>query len=134
MAENFTDYISKHKFSKGEQLEAEALIVAQKILCNMGLDFLPESFCSFLKKYNGIKVDGCYLFGATVDDDLDIIDQNKKMPKPENTILLGYNDFDLLCYDYTKKQYLVADRVDFDILEIYNENELDSALLQIFNL
>lgn len=134
MTESFTDYLQGQKFAKGEDLEPEALIVAQKILCNMGLDFLPETYCDFLKKYNGIKANGCYLFGATIDDDLDIVDQNKQMPKPENTILLGYNDFDLLCYDYVQKKYLVADRADFDILGTYSENELDDALLQIFNL
>ena len=134
MKESFTDYLQNYKFAQGEDLEPEALIVAQKILCNMGLDFLPESYCDFLRKYNGIKTGDCYIFGATVDDDLDIVDQNKKMPKPENTILLGYNDFDLLCYDYVQKKYLVADRTDFDILGTYNENELDDALLQIFNV
>ena len=134
MTESFTDYLQNYKFAQGEDLEPEALIVAQKILCNMGLNFLPESFCAFLKKYNGIKAGGCYIFGATVDDDLDIVDQNKKMPKPDNTVLLGYNDFDLLCYDYIQKKYLVADRTDFDILGTYNENELDDALLQIFNV
>ena len=134
MTESFADYLQDKKFAKGEDLEQEALIVAQKILFNMGLDFLPESYCNFLKKYNGIKAEGCYLFGATVDDDLDIVDQNKRIPKPENTILLGYNDFDLLCYDYIQKKYMVIDRIDFDTLGTYADNELDDALLQIFNL
>ena len=96
---NFLNDLKNKKFTQGEPLEPEAIIIAQKILHNMGMDFIPTSYVDFLKHYNGMKYDGSYLFGATVDDDLDIIDKNEQMQKPENTILLGYNDFDLLCYN-----------------------------------
>ena len=67
------------------------------------------------------------------DDDLDIIDKNEQMKKPENTILLGYNDFDLLCYDYTLGEYLIIDRNDFKVTDKYGDVELDYALSKIFN-
>lgn len=123
--------LKNKKFAQGEPLEPEAIIVAQKVLHNMGMDFIPPSYTDFLKHYNGIKYDGSYLFGATVDDDLDIIDKNAEMQKPKNTILLGYNDFDLLCYNYQLKKYQIIDRNDFEVLESYTEEERDYALSNI---
>lgn len=128
---NFLIDLKNKKFAQGEPLEPEAIIVAQKVLHNMGMDFIPPSYTNFLKHYNGIKYDGSYLFGATVDDDLDIIDKNAEMQKPENTILLGYNDFDLLCYNYRLKKYQIIDRNDFEVLESYTEDERDFALSNI---
>ncbi len=128
---NFLEDLKDKKFTQGEPLEAEALIIAQKVLHNMGMDFIPPSYTDFLKQYNGIKFDGSYLFGATVDNDLDIIDKNEQMKKPKNTILLGYNDFDLLCYDYFLKQYQIVERDTFKVLETYTENERDYALSNI---
>ena len=106
-------------------------IIAQKVLHNMGLGLIPQSYVEFLRTYNGLKFDGAYLFGATVDDDLDIIDQNEKMAKPQQTILLGYNDFDLLCYDFVLKQYRIVDRQDGQTIETYTEDECDYALSKI---
>jgi len=131
---SFIDLIKDKNVTKGEDLEAEALIVAQKVLCNMGLDFIPRSYADFLHKYNGIKHDGVYLFGATVDDDMDIIDKNEQLDKPQNVILLGCNDFDLLCYDFKLKQYKIVDRSDFEVLETYSDDELDNALTAIFSV
>ncbi|MBR1601000.1 MAG: YrhA family protein [Alphaproteobacteria bacterium] len=128
----FTELIKDKNIVKGEILESEALIVAQKVLCNMGLDFIPPSYANFLKYCNGIKYNGVYLLGATVDDDLDIIDKNEQMDKPENSILLGYNEFDLLCYDFKSKQYKIIDRSDFEVMDTYEENEIDDALSAIF--
>ncbi|MBQ9271722.1 MAG: hypothetical protein IJ218_05625 [Alphaproteobacteria bacterium] len=129
----FTDEIKDKNFTQGEKLEPEALIVAQKVLHNMKLGLIPQSYADFLKKFNGLKFDGAYLFGATIDDDLDIIDKNEQMSKPENTILLGYNDFDLLCYNTITMQYQIIDRNDFSVLDTYTDNELDYALSRIFN-
>lgn len=129
----FADFIEDKNIITGEELESEALIVAQKVLCNMGLDLIPRAYADFLHRCNGIKHNGCYLLGATVDDDMDIIDKNEQMLKPQNCILLGYNDFDLLCYDYTTKQYKVFDRNDFEEMSVYEEDELDYALAAIFN-
>ena len=129
----FADLVKDKNIAKGEDLEAEALIVAQKVLCNMGLSLLPKSFTDFLHLYNGIKYDGIYILGATVDDDMDIIDKNEQMDKPQNTILLGYNEFDLLCYNFELKQYQIVDRSDFEIMETYNEDEMDEALAAIFS-
>lgn len=130
----FTDLIKDKQFDTGEELEAEALIVAQKILCNTGLNFIPQSYTDFLHNYNGLKHNGCYLFGATVDDDLDIIDKNEQMDKPENTILLGCNEFDLLCYDFEQKLYKIVDRDDFEVMNTYSEDEIDDALAAVFNI
>jgi hypothetical protein len=132
--ENFIRNLSGQIFEQGEKLESEALIVAQKILVNNGMDFIPHSYSSFLKVYNGIKRDGAYLFGATIDDDLDIVDKNKDMMKPENSLLLGYNEFDLLIFNYATKKYQIVDREDFDVIDEYNEDEISYALGQIFNV
>ena len=129
---SFIDLIKDKNITKGEDLESEALIVAQKVLCNMGLDMIPRSYADFLHKYNGIKHEGSYLFGATVDDDMDIIDKNEQMDKPQNCLLLGYNEFDLLCYNFKLKQYQVVDRDDLEVMNTYAENELDKALTAIF--
>ena len=129
----FINELKEKNFCQGEKLETEALLIAQKVLHNMGLDFIPQSYVNFLKSYNGLKFDGSYLFGATVDDDLDIIDKNEEMSKPQQTILLGYNDFDLLCFNYALKQYQIVDRTDFQVLENYTEDERDYALSSIFN-
>ncbi|MBR6355986.1 MAG: hypothetical protein IKR92_03930 [Alphaproteobacteria bacterium] len=128
---SFLEDLKSKTFTQGEPLEPEALIIAQKVLHNMGMDFIPQSYTDFLKHYNGIKYDGSYLFGATVDNDLDIIDKNEQMDKPENTILLGYNDFDLLCYDYRQKQYQIIERGNFKVLDTYSEDERDYALSNI---
>ena len=132
-----TDFIKRlmnKKFSVGEKLEPEALIIAQKILCRDGLTFLPQSYVEFLKIFNGLKFDGCYLFGASIDDDLDILDKNKQMSKPEGTILLGYNDFDLLCFDFADNKYKIFDRTDNKIVDSFTESERDYALAKILNI
>lgn len=129
----FLDEIKNKKIAHGEKLESEALIIAQKVLHNMGLGMIPKSYADFLRSYNGLKFDGSYLFGATVDDDLDIIDKNEQMQKPKNTVLLGYNDFDLLCYDYKAGEYQIIDRGDFKVTDRYSEAELDYALCRIFD-
>ena len=132
--DNFVKSLAGKKFEQGEDLESEALIVAQKVLVNEGMDFIPHSYSSFLKVYNGIKRDGAYLFGATIDDDFDIIDKNKEMIKPKDSLLLGYNEFDLLVFNYKIKKYQIVDREDFDIIDEYNEDEISYALGQIFNV
>lgn len=131
---SFENMVKDKNIVTGEKLEAEALIVAQKVLCNMGLDFIPRSYADFLHKYNGVKYDDACLFGATVKDDLDIIDQNEQTQKPENTILLGCNDFDLLCYDYKKKQYQIVDRADFEVMDTFEDDEAEDAICEIFNV
>jgi len=130
----FADLIKDTNIITGEKLETEALIVAQKVLCNMGLDMIPRTYADFLRQYNGLKHNGVYLFGATVEDDLDIIDKNEQLDKPQNTILLGYNDFDLLGYNFKQKQYQIIDRADFEVLETYSEDEMDEALASIFSV
>lgn len=127
------NYLGDKKLTKGEKLEKESLIIAQKVLCNMGLDFIPHSYAKFLQHFNGIKFEDSYLFGATVDNNLDIVDKNEQMKKPKNTILLGCNDFDLLCYDYKLKKYLIVDRADFEVLNSFDEEEYERALLEILN-
>lgn len=131
---DFTEELKYHHFSKGEKLEAEALIIAQKILVNSGLDFIPQTYIDFLKHYNGLKKDGAYLFGATVDDELDIVDKNEQMPKPAGTLLLGCNEFDLLVFDYQNNQYQIVDREDLKVLDSYPEKQLEYALVQILNV
>ena len=131
---NFLQYLEGKSFRAGEPLEKEAVIVAQKVLYNMGMDFIPQSYVAFLKHYNGIKANGSFLFGATVDDDLDIIDQNEQLPRPENVILLGCNEFDYLVYNYVLREYQIIDREDFEVLEKYTEKELGNALNEIFNV
>lgn len=132
--QKFIQSLKKRKIFKGEELDSESLIVAQKLLVNMHLDFLPHSYTEFLKKYNGIKADGAYLFGATVDDDLDIIDKNEQMRRPKNCILLGYNEFDLLVYNFKKRFYQILDREDFTVMDEYAESELGYALSEIFSV
>ena len=130
----FINSLKNRRFFRGEKLDSESLIVAQKLLVNMHLDFLPHSYVEFMKQYNGIKSDGAYLFGATVDDDLDIIDMNEKMRRPKNCILLGYNEFDILVFNFKKHLYQIIDREDFAIIDEYNENEAGYALSQIFGI
>lgn len=131
---NFLSQLNPQNLTQGEKLETEALIVAQKLLVNSGLNFIPDSYIDFLKHYNGIKANGAYLFGATVDNDLDIVDKNEQMIKPDGSLLLGYNDFDLLVYNYQNRCYQIIDRDDLNVLDSYRENELDYALNQIFNV
>ena len=132
--QKFLNSLKGKKLFKGEKLDSESLIVAQKLLVNMHLDFLPHSYVEFLKKCNGIKADGAYLFGATVDDDLDIIDQNEQMKRPKSCILLGYNDFDILVFNFKKHLYQIIDREDFTIIDEYKESEIGYALSQIFSV
>ena len=131
---NFVEQLKNQNVTSGEKLEPEALIVAQKVLFGMGLEGIPQSYADFLKSYNGVKANGAYLFGATVDNELDIIDGNEQIFKPENTLLLGYNDFDLLVFDVKNKQYQIVDREDMEVLDSYPESEMDYALAQIFNV
>ena len=131
---NFLSQLNPQNLTQGEKLETEALIVAQKLLVNSGLNFIPDSYIDFLKHYNGIKANGAYLFGATIDNDLDIVDKNEQMIKPDGSLLLGYNDFDLLVYNYQNRCYQIIDRDDLNVLDSYKENELDYALNQIFNV
>ena len=56
------------------------------------------------------------------------------MMKPENSLLLGYNEFDLLIFNYATKKYQIVDREDFDVIDEYNEDEISYALGQIFNV
>ena len=131
---NFTEQLKNQNIASGEKLEPEALIVAQKVLFGMGLEGIPQSYADFLKQYNGVKANGAYLFGATVDDELDIIDCNEQISKPEKTLLLGYNDLDLLVFNFITKQYQIVDREDMKVLDSYPESEIDYALAQIFNI
>lgn len=132
--QNFIQSLKKRRIFKGEDLDSESLIVAQKLLVNMHLDFLPHSYVEFLKNFNGIKANGAYLFGATVDDDLDIIDKNEQMRRPKNCILLGYNEFDILVYNFKKHLYQIIDREDFTIIDEYKEEDIGYALSQIFSV
>ena len=47
---SFIRNLKNRRFAQGEKLDAESLIVAQKILVNMKLDFLPHSYTEFLKR------------------------------------------------------------------------------------
>lgn len=132
--QKFIQSLKKRRVVKGEDLDSESLIVAQKLLINMHLDFLPHSYVEFLKKINGVKAGGAYLFGATVDDDLDIIDKNEQMKRPKNCILLGYNEFDLLVFNFKKHCYQILDREDFTVIDEYDERDAGYALSQIFNV
>lgn len=134
MLKDFLQYLASVAFIEGEPLESEAVIVAQKVLHNMGLDFIPSTYVAFLKHHNGVKADGCYLFGATVDDEMDIIDQNEQLPRPEKTILLGCNEFDMLGYNYELKEYQIIDRKDLEILDSYAEDDVAVALNAIFQV
>ena len=131
---NFIKSLENAEVTAGEKLISEALIVAQKILVNMGLDFIPPSYVQFLKKHNGIKSNTAFLCGATVDDDMDIVDKNRDIPKPEHCILLGYNQKSLLCFNYKTKKYQIIDKGDFAVLNTFNDNELGKALDKIFNV
>lgn len=131
---NFIKSLETKKITAGEKLISEALIVAQKILVNMGLDFVPSSYVQFLKKYNGVKSEAAFLCGATVDDDMDIVDKNRDIPKPEHCILLGYNQKSLLCFNYKTKKYQIVDKDGFAVLNTFNDNELGKALDKIFNV
>lgn len=132
--QKFINSLKKRRVFKGENLDSESLIVAQKLLVNMHLDFLPHSYIEFLKSFNGVKADGAYLFGATVDDDLDIIDKNEQMKRPKNCILLGYNEFDILVFNIKKHMYQVIDREDFTVIDEYDENDAGYALSQILSV
>ena len=48
----FIDEIKDKNFTQGEKLEPEALIIAQKVLHNMKLGLIPQSYADFLKKFN----------------------------------------------------------------------------------
>ena len=130
----FLQSLENKTFTSGEKLVSEAMIVAQKILVNMGLDFIPASYIRFLKKYNGIKSDTSYLCGATVDNDMDIVDKNRDIAKPQNCILLGYNEKNLLCFNYKTKQYQIVNKDKFAVSDIFSEEELGEALNKIFNV
>lgn len=132
--EKFLQSLKNETFVSGEELVSEAMIVAQKILVNMGLDFIPPSYVHFLKRYNGIKNTKSCLCGATVDDDMDIVDKNRDMAKPQNCILLGYNTRDLLCFNYKTKQYQIVDKDKFTVLDIFDDDNLGKALSKIFNI
>ena len=132
--QKFINSLKKRKLFKGEDLDSESLIVAQKLLVNMHLDFLPHSYIEFLKSFNGVKTNGSYLFGATVDDDLDIIDKNEQMKRPKNCILLGYNEFDILVFNFKKHLYQVIDREDFTVIDEYDEQDAKYALSQILSV
>ena len=56
------------------------------------------------------------------------------MLKPYGTLILGYNDFDLLIFNYQTHQYQIVDREDLSVLDSYSEKELDFALTQIFDI
>lgn len=131
---NFIKSLENQKVTVGEKLISEALIVAQKILVNMGLDFIPPSYVQFMKKYNGVKSDKAFLCGATVDDDMDIVDKNQDIKKPKNCILLGYNKESLLCFNYKSKKYQIVDKDDLTVLNTFNDNDLGKALDMIFNV
>ena len=132
--QKFINSLKKRRVFKGEDLDSESLIVAQKLLVNMHLDFLPHSYIDFLKNFNGVKSDGAYLFGATVDDDLDIIDKNEQMKRPKNCILLGYNEFDTLVFNFKKHLYQIIDREDFTVIDEYAEQDIGYALSQILSV
>ena len=104
---NFIKSLENAEVTAGEKLISEALIVAQKILVNMGLDFIPPSYVQFLKKYNGVKSKTAFLCGATVDNDMDIVDKNRDISKPDDCIILGYNQKNLLCFTHLTTMSLV---------------------------
>ncbi|MBO6280964.1 MAG: hypothetical protein J6N49_00385 [Alphaproteobacteria bacterium] len=131
---DFLKSLENQKVTTGEKLISEALIVAQKILVNMGLDFIPPAYVQFMKKYNGVKSENAFLCGATVDDDMDIIDKNKDIKKPQNCILLGYNKESLLCFNYKSKKYQIVDKDDLTVLNTFNNDDLGKALDMIFNV
>ena len=131
MFAKFENFLQNRTYKQGENLESEALIVAQKILVNSGADFIPKSYIELLKKYNGLKTDNICFFGATIDDDMDIVDRNEDTLHPENTIVLGYSDDTLLCFAYKLKKYQIIDRDTLQAMDNFEEDDLDSALMEL---
>ena len=105
-----------------------------KDLLQSGFHPLPESFISVLKICNGVKSEGGILLGiAPKEKSFDIADFNKLHNHSTQKIILGYDDFAFLVYDFTRQCYLLIDRHDGLELDDFKENELLSALISVLH-
>ncbi len=127
LAEN--DVLKKEK-----PLESKDTISAQKDLVMAGFELLPEKFIALLKVYNGIQSqDGAVLGIKPENDAIDIVRFNKEHNRSKSKIILGYDDFAFLVYDFQEKNYLLIDRGDGLELDDFLDDEFTSAISSILH-
>ena len=132
---SLVDFFSENNFLKKENpLQIRDIIEAQKDLLQSGFQPLPESFISVLKICNGVQSEGGILLGINPNDNLlNISEFNKTHNQSTKRIILGYDDFAFLVYDFERQCYLLLDRHDGLELDDFKQNELLSALISVLH-
>ena len=132
---SLVDFFSENNFLKKENpLQIRDIIEAQKDLLQSGFQPLPESFISVLKICNGAQSEGGALLGIAPNDiSLNISNFNKEHNQSTQRIILGYDDFAFLVYDFARQCYLLLDRHDGLELDDFKQSELLSALISILH-
>ena len=97
---------------------------------------IPQDYLNFLRSYNGLHYQDAWLCGIFAKHDCinDILDLNIRISHPlaQDTILLGFDEFDFLGYSQKWNIYQIIDKDDFEVLEEYQD--LEQALNYILKM
>ena len=111
------------------------LIEEQKKLLQSGFKTLPENFINLLKTSNGIQSEAGTILGIwPQNSNRDISAFNLAHNRSTQKIILGYDDFAFLVYDFERRLYLLIDRQDGIELDDFLESELPSALISVLHM
>lgn len=132
---DISNFFTENNFLKKEEpVQPRLLIETQKDLLQAGFQPLPENFSSFLKISNGLQTEAGTLLGIYPKNTTrDISAFNQTYNHSTQKIILGYDDFAFLVYDFGRQSYLLIDRHDGLELDDFLESELASALISVLH-
>ncbi|MBO7605015.1 MAG: hypothetical protein J6S61_00925 [Elusimicrobiaceae bacterium] len=132
---NLLKFINEnHLLKKEKPLEVKDVIEAQKELVQSGFRLLPEEFIGLLKICNGIQSGAGAILGiGPKNKALDIVSFNKTYNRSISKVILGYDDFAYLVYDFQQKKYILIDRGDGMELDDFLNDEFVSAVSSVLH-
>lgn len=130
-----SDFLTENQFiTKENPLQIRDIIEVQKSLLQAGFHLLPECFIKLLKIHNGIQSQSGAVLGiAPENKSLDILSFNKLHNHSTQKIIIGYDDFAFLIYDFKRQAYFLIDKHDNMELDDFLEDELLSAISSVLH-
>ncbi len=125
------EYLHKSRFAKISQpLATKDLILLQKHLAEQGFSQLPESFINILHISNGISYNTGDILGAFPQTSAikDLLSENIRLSHDGNILILGKSEMDFFIYNSEKKVYQIVDRDDMEVLNEYEDKEVEQAI------
>lgn len=82
-------------------------------LADFGLPAIPQEYQILLAEFNGITFDGTNLMGINPEGPFyDILDENLAIDTDDETLVLGFDEFDYLIWNPQSSRYQIVDIID----------------------